>query len=88
MMIIFELRRFFELIYHKKSYVRVRGFRLCCALAKWDKDNKQKASLGELMKALDDEKAINVRQYLAALHFVILYKTGALGHYRIIYRSA
>ena len=65
---------FLQLIHHKSSYVRTRGFRLCCAQAKWDRENKIDLHIEKLLMMLDDEKPTAVRQCLAALHLVVLYK--------------
>ena len=66
---------FLKLIYHKSSFVRVRGFRLCCAQAKWDIENKIEKHIDKLLMMLDDDKPTAVRQCLAALHVVLLHKS-------------
>lgn len=58
----------------KSSFVRTRGFRLACAQAKWDVDEKIEKNLDRLLSMLDDQKPTAVRQCLAALHIVVLYK--------------
>lgn len=65
---------FIELIKSKSSFVRTRGFRLACAQAQWDVDNKLEKNADFLLSMLDDEKPTAVRQCLAALHTVVLYK--------------
>lgn len=65
---------FIALLNHKKSLVRTRGFRLVCSQAQWDTENKLEKNLDILLCMLDDEKSTAVRQCLAALHTVILYK--------------
>lgn len=73
-----ELYRYFEefleLMKSKSSFVRTRGFRLACAQAKWDVDEKIEKNLDRLLSMLDDQKPTAVRQCLAALHIVMLYK--------------
>ena len=64
---------FIKLLTSNNSYVRVRGFRLACAQAPWDLEHKIENNIDSLLAALDDEKAIAVRQYLTALHLVVLY---------------
>ena len=49
---------FLEMIYDNNSFVRTRGFLLMCAQARWDMDGKPTV----------------VRQCLATLHEVILYR--------------
>lgn len=63
---------FLKLIEHKNSFVRVRGFRLCCAQTPWDVDDKMGRHLHQLLTVLEDEKPAVVRQCLAALHSAIL----------------
>ena len=65
---------FLELMKSKSSFVRTRGFRLACAQAKWDVDEKIEKNLDRLLSMLDDQKPTAVRQCLAALHIVVLYK--------------
>ena len=65
---------FLSLIYHKSSFVRTRGFALCCAQAKWDKDGKLAAAMPEMLTLLHDERSTVVRQCISALHEVVLYK--------------
>lgn len=73
-----ELYAYFEdflgLLKEKSSYVRTRGFRLICALAQWDHENKIERNIDTLFSMLDDEKPTAVRQCLAALHNVVLYQ--------------
>ena len=65
---------FLGLLKGKSSYVRTRGFRLICALAQWDHENKIEQNIDTLLSMLDDEKPTAVRQCLAALHNIVLYK--------------
>lgn len=73
-----ELYAYFEdflgLLKGKSSYVRTRGFCLICALAQWDHENKIEQNIDTLLSMLDDEKPTAVRQCLAALHNIVLYK--------------
>lgn len=32
--------KFLEMLNNEKTFIRVRGFRLICSLAKWDNENK------------------------------------------------
>lgn len=59
----------------KSSYVRIRGFTLCCAQARWDESGKLQNVLPSTFALLHDDKPIVVRQCLAALHEVILYRS-------------
>lgn len=78
-----ELYNYFEdflkLLSHKSSFVRVRGFCMCCAQAQWDSKNKLEHHIDELLTILDDDKPTAVRQCLSALHTVILYKPDLCG---------
>jgi hypothetical protein len=65
---------FVKMLSNEKSYVRVRGFRLICAQARWDEHNKIESNLSLLLNELGDEKPTAVRQRLAALHGLILFK--------------
>lgn len=66
---------FAELMNAKNSYVRIRGFTLCCAQARWDERGKLKNVLPNMLALLHDDKPIVVRQCLAALHEVVLYRS-------------
>ena len=65
---------FAGLLTAKSSYVRTRGFVLCCAQARWDEEGKLKNAMLGMLALLHDEKPTVVRQCLAALHEVILYR--------------
>lgn len=70
---------FTELLTAKSSYIRTRGFQLCCAQARWDNSGKLKAALPKMLALLNDEKPTVVRQCLAALHEVALYRAELCG---------
>lgn len=65
---------FIELLKSKSSFVRVRGFRLACAQAPWDSENKLVTNIDLLLHMLDDERPTAIRQCLTALHLIVLYK--------------
>lgn len=65
---------FVGLLKCKSSFVRTRGFRLACAQARWDVEEKLEAHFDLLLAALDDDKPTAVRQRLSALRGVILNK--------------
>ena len=65
---------FIGLLTAKSSYVRARGFCLCCAQARWDENGKLERALPSMLKLLNDEKPTVVRQCLKALHEVVLYR--------------
>lgn len=65
---------FVGLMFAKSSYVRTRGFTLCCAQARWDEVGKLKNALPNMLTLLHDEKPTVVRQCLSALHEVALYR--------------
>ena len=62
---------FLGLLGSESAFVRVRGFRLACAQAKWDTENKLGTHLDRLLTMLDGEKPTAVRQCLAALQNVL-----------------
>lgn len=74
-----HFEKFLTLLSHQSSFVRVRGFRLCCAQAQWDSENKLEHHIDELLAILDDDKPTAVRQCLSVLHTVILYKPDLCG---------
>lgn len=65
---------FLGLTGRRNSFVRTRGFILCCAQARWDSQGKLQEALPVLMRLLHDAKPTVVRQCLAALHEVALYR--------------
>ena len=62
-----EYPLYLEMLGSKNSYQRVRGFRMLCAVAKWDKIGVIQGHLPQIMAQLQDEKPTAVRQCLAAL---------------------
>lgn len=73
---------FLAMLRSERYVVRVRGFRLLCKQAKWDKGNRLNASVEELLSALNDEKPTAVRQALKALEDVAPYKRELNGRIR------
>lgn len=65
---------FLEMLDNEKSFIRVRGFRLICKNAKWDKYNKIDDSIDKILQELNDEKPTSVRQCLKAIEEIIMYK--------------
>lgn len=65
---------FVSLLTAKSSYIRTRGFALCCAQARWDEEGKLQNALPAMVTLLYDKKPTVVRQCLAALHEVILFR--------------
>lgn len=70
---------FLDLLESKSSFVRVRGFRLACAQARWDTENKLGEHLDRLLTMLDGETPAAVRQCLAALGPVVRWKPDLAG---------
>lgn len=66
--------KFIEMIDNEKSFIRVRGFRLICKNAKWDKYNKIDNSIDKILQELNDEKPTAVRQCLKAIAEIVEYK--------------
>ena len=59
---------------NEKSFVRVREFRLICALAKWDIENKIEDNIDLILNELDDDTSTSVRQCLDKLNLLLIYK--------------
>ncbi|MCP1100954.1 hypothetical protein M2454_000172 [Aequitasia blattaphilus] len=66
--------KFVEMIGDKKYVIRVRGFRLFCKQAQWDSDGVIDENIEEALCILNDEKPTAVRQALASLKDLVLYK--------------
>ena len=58
---------YLEMLESDSSYIRVRGFRMLCAVAKWDTEGIIRANLPQILAQLQDEKPTAVRQCLKAL---------------------
>jgi|GEM_PF-728580 len=67
--------KFVNMINSDKYVLRVRGFRLFCKQAKWDRDNILDENIDAALRILNDEKPTAVRQALAALSDVVRYKS-------------
>ena len=65
---------FLEMLNNNKTFIRVRGFRLICCLAKWDNENKINNNINIILKELEDEKGTSVRQCLEKLNLILMYK--------------
>lgn len=73
-----ELYYYFDellsMLNNDKTFIRVRGFRLICSLAKWDTDNKINKNIDKILNELDDEKGTSVRQCLQKINLILMYK--------------
>ena len=65
---------FLKMLNNDKTFIRVRGFRLICCLAKWDNENKRNNNIDVILKELEDEKGTSVRQCLEKLNLILMYK--------------
>jgi len=65
---------FFKMMNDENSYIRVRGYRLLCKQAKWDKFNKINQKIEKILAETEDEKPIAARQKLNALIDIVLNK--------------
>ncbi len=63
-----------SMLNNDKTFIRVRAFRLICALAKCDKENKIESNLNLILKELDDNTSTSVRQCLSKLNLILIYK--------------
>lgn len=73
---------FLSMLKSEKYVIRVRGFRLLCRQARWDRDNKIDAAIDKILTALEDEKPTAVRQALQALEYIVIHKEGLRGKIR------
>lgn len=62
-----EYPLYLEMLKSDSSYLRVRGFRMLCAGAKWDTEGVIRENLPQILAQLRDEKPTAVRQCLGAL---------------------
>ncbi len=65
---------FLEMLNNEKTFIRVRGFRLICSLAKWDNENRINKNIDIILSELEDEKGVSVRQCLEKLNLILMYK--------------
>ena len=65
---------FIKMVYSEKYVIRVRGFRLFCKQAKWDSENIINKNIDSVLVILNDDKPTALRQALAALQDIVLYK--------------
>ena len=70
-----DFEDFLELIKDGSSYVRTRGFSLCCAQARWDEEGKLQKNLPQLLPMLNDDKPTAVRQCIKALYEAAEYRS-------------
>lgn len=73
-----EIYNYFDellgMLKNERSFVRVRAFRLICALAKWDIENKIEDNIDLILNELDDDTSTSVRQCLDKLNLLLIYK--------------
>lgn len=70
---------FAEMLKAKSSFVRARGFMLICKQARWANDGQLDKVLDKMLHLLNDPKPTVVRQCLAALHEVALFRPETVG---------
>ena len=63
-----------DMLKNDKSFVRVRGFRLICAISKWDVENKINKNIELILNELDDDKGTSIRQCLGKINLLLMYK--------------
>ena len=63
-----------KMLNNEKTFIRVRGYRLICCLAKWDNENKINKNIDVILNELEDEKGTSVRQCLEKLNLILMYK--------------
>lgn len=77
-----EFPLFLEMLDSPNAFVRVRGFRLLCSQAKWDTDCLMEKNLTRILRALEDDKPTNLRQFISVLSPVLQYKPELRGALR------
>ena len=77
-----SLEDFLGLLGDKSSLVRVRGFRLACAQARWDTEGRLDAAADALLAMLEDDRPTAVRQCMAALPGLLHWRPGLAGAVR------
>lgn len=70
---------FAEMLKAKSSFVRARGFMLICNQARWADDGQLAAVFDQMLPLLNDPKPTVVRQCLAELHEVALFRPEMVG---------
>lgn len=73
---------FLAMLRSDQYVIRVRGFRLLCKQAKWDRENRINGAIDRILAALHDEKPTAVRQMLQYLECVVPYKEELAGKIR------
>lgn len=70
---------FAEMLKDKSSFVRARGFMLICNQARWANEGQIDAVFDQMLSLLNDSRPTVVRQCLAALHEVALFRPEMTG---------
>lgn len=65
------IEEFIKMINQNHSYITIRGFRLICKNAKWDRNNKINKSIDEILLVFEHEKGFVIRQCLEAVKDLI-----------------
>lgn len=65
---------FLKMIGDERSFVRVRGFRMICSLAKWDKNDLINHNINIILQELDDNSGTAIRQCLKFINLILMYK--------------
>lgn len=69
-----RIEDFASLLNDKKTYIRTRGFILCCSQARWDNEGKLKKLMPALMALFHDSKPTVVRQCLSAAKEIVVFR--------------
>lgn len=65
---------FLDLINSNETLKIIRGFRLICCVAKYDKLNKINDNIDIILKVFDSDNGIVIRQCLKYINQILLYK--------------
>lgn len=65
---------FLDLINSNETLKIIRGFRLICSVAKYDKLNKINDNIDIILKVFDSDNGIVIRQCLKYINQILLYK--------------
>ena len=70
------LNEFFQMLDNENTFIRIRGYRLFCKQAKWDKLNKINRMIDKVfLQIVTEEKPIALRQMIKALEDIIKNKS-------------
>ncbi len=70
----FHFEDFVFLMNQENLNIRIRGFALCCAQARWDEQGKIQSIFPKLLEFLKDDNPVIAKQCLGIFKEVVLYR--------------